>query len=187
VRVFRAPLWSALLLVVVGCQPLILSAHNSINPVMIGPVRSLPQPGPGAALERVGTFNTELAEMTAASSTSSTSGNVTTTTMSSTHMRSATTEADWAVFTATSGDPDRQVYLDTINCGGWAFFMVFGLMATNSCQASGAVMRAVPTTVAAPPAVWRGNNGAAPPAPPQAPPEPPAQFVPPPPPAPLLQ
>jgi hypothetical protein len=113
-----------------ACQPTILSAHNSINPVLLGPVKALRNAD--VPLSPVGPFKVET--MTFVASSGDASGNA-----SASSMRTAATEADWAVVGATTGDPRRYVRLESVKCGGWAFFAIAGLWSMVTCEANGAV------------------------------------------------
>jgi hypothetical protein len=156
-----------------ACQPTILSAHNSINPVLLGPVKSLRNKD--VPLDRVGPFSVETMTFVAASGDGS--GNA-----SSASLRSAATEADWAVVGATTGDPRRYVRLESVRCGGWAFFAIVGVWSMVTCEAKGDVFDPPPgvTSIAAvhePPPVPTGGPPVAAAAPPPVPDAAPAEGI----------
>jgi hypothetical protein len=125
----RASVACALLLPLAACQPTMLAAHNSVNPVLLGPVKALRSAD--VPLERAGAFSAETMTFTASSSDGSST--------QAASSRSAATEVDWAVVGATSGDPRRTVRLESVTCGGWAFFMLVGLWSMVTCEAKGSV------------------------------------------------
>jgi hypothetical protein len=142
----RARATAALLLFGLGgCQTVTLGARNTVNPVLIGPVRRIGGQRSGAGLENAGAF------ATAATSSSMASGGGGS--ASSFHTRSAATQTDWDVLVATNGNTDREVHLESIRCGGWAFFFLFMSMSSSSCQASGQLYRVPPSAKASAPTV----------------------------------
>ncbi len=131
-----------LLLAATGCQGARISARNSVNPLLLGPVKTL---GPGAPVEAdaAGAFDTESSAFHASSSStsSSTSGGVTTTTTttSSSTYRSPGTQTDFDLLVASSGEPSRFVVLERLDCGAYAFNALVGIMAETWCRARGRV------------------------------------------------
>jgi hypothetical protein len=168
----------------VGCKTSGVATKHSVNPVMFGPVRSLGR-APAQQGEKMGTFTTKSMDFASASSSTTQSGNVQTTTTVSEHRRSSPTQGDWDVLMATTGDASRTVETTKIRCGGYNFYLLFGIVAESWCEASGTVHKAPASArpvrkapaLPAPPAAEppRALPPAAPPPPPPAPAPPPAE------------
>lgn len=128
----RHPLPTLLLIALAGslagCETVTLSTRNSLSPVLLGPVKTLPKakeprstgPRPEPAHEQLSRYVTATKEF--AATTASEGGG-----SSSVHEHTASTRGDWDVLISTNGDPRRYISLDGIDCNGYALVLVVGI------------------------------------------------------------
>ncbi len=141
------------------CAPLTMTASNSINPVIYGPVKTLGagakplEASPVAGRTTVRHWETDVAfaVVLAAgySGYAAAGGNTATGPAADDETGPDWTEnlrgpgnparLDWKVLRATGEDPGRRVELTSVRCGGFGAFFLLGMLTQNGCQLEGVV------------------------------------------------
>jgi hypothetical protein len=151
-------LWLCMATSLAACGTVTATAPRSIQPVLIGPVRSIGPTGvPGPA---IATFRSRARDYAAASGGGNTS--------TATHYSSAATQLDFDVLIRTNGRLGRTVSLSKVDCATWGFMLIAGAIQDVSCVLDGTINEAH----ADPPAAEAASL--APATPPPAPRAPPA-------------
>jgi len=131
----------------IGCSSITMTAANSINPVMFGPVRTL-----GAQMASGETSRAKAGTVFLHSETVSASGGPYFGGRESWSTNAFGDEEkefdlstrngwkenlcwlDWKVVRATGEDSTRRVEVTSLRCGGFDFFVLFGLFYETSCE-----------------------------------------------------
>ncbi len=140
-----------------GCAGVTMTAANSINPVMFGPVKALRAGNAPGELSRVTgstSFHHRETEFAVAAFAGYGGGGFASSSTNPAGVDESGPEwsailagrgveiparLDWKVFRATGEDPGRRVELTSIRCGGFNSFFLFGVLLQNGCEMEGVV------------------------------------------------
>jgi hypothetical protein len=117
-----------------GCVAATISAPNTVQPVLLGPVHAIGEKrGERAQGERVARFTATAEHSTTV--VADTQGN-----SSAVGGRTAPTETDWAIALYTNGNTSRELRVKKLSCSGYFFLLVLaGLSMSTSCNIDGDV------------------------------------------------
>jgi len=131
----------------IGCGSITMTAANSINPVMFGPVRTLGAEGASGETSRASAGTVFLHSETVSAASGPYIGGIDSWSTNAFgdeekefdwSTRSGWKEnlcwLDWKVVRATDEDSTRRVEVTSLRCGGFDFFMLFGLFYETSCE-----------------------------------------------------
>ncbi len=122
-----------------GCAPTVLEAPLVPNPVLIGPIDRVG--GRGKAQTRtVGKIKAETSDFVAVSQDETRTGNTVVVTRTTTFISEGSALVTQKVLERTEGRPDRDVRVDELPVGAWAFFLGGSAMASRWAGLEGRVV-----------------------------------------------